>query len=62
MPKRLAETQLTQDNADQYLEEEGDQEEVREVTSVLFETLFYCFLAHLFFNRVATSPKRTRRP
>ena len=44
MPKRLAETQLTQDNADQYLEEEGDQEEVREVTSVC---LRHCFIAFL---------------
>ena len=35
MSKRLAETQLTQDNADQYLEEEGDEDEVREFTAVL---------------------------
>ena len=43
MPKRLAETQLTQDNADQYLDEEEDKEEVREVTAVLFGTLVYLF-------------------
>ena len=41
MPKRLAETQLTQDNADQYLDEEEDKEEVREVAAVLFGTLFF---------------------
>ena len=36
MPKRLAETQLTQDNADQYLDEEEDKEEVREIDADLY--------------------------
>ena len=50
MPKRLAETQLTQDNADQYLNEEEDKEEVQEVTVVLFGTLLYRFVAPLSFT------------
>ena len=42
MSKRLAETQLTQDNADRYLEEEGDEDEVREFTAVFVGS--YMFL------------------
>ena len=38
MPRRLAETQLTQDNADQYLKKEGDKDEVRELAAVLCES------------------------
>ena len=48
--KGLAETQLTQDNADQYLNEVEDKEEVREVTVVLCGTPLYRFVAPLSFT------------
>ena len=47
MPKRLAETQLTQDNADQYLDEKGDEDEVRE-----FATVFVGYVLHRVLSSV----------
>ena len=43
MSKRLAESQLTQDNADQYLEEEGDTRKVGEVAAVFVGTYSIVF-------------------
>ena len=56
MSKRLAETeaetQLTQDNADRYLEEEGDEDEVREFTAVFVGSyMFLPVLPPLYLTR-----------
>ena len=54
MSKRLAETQLTQDNADQYLEEERDEDEVREVTAVFVGSyMFHLVLPPLYLTEWA---------
>ena len=62
MPKRVAKTQFTQDNADQYLEEEGDKDEVREFTAVFVGSyMYHRVLPSLYLTEWALHESKSRR-